>query len=94
MRILAPCEYSVILAENCRNCNGVLLHAVEFIYDENAGVLLVGFIDFFLGKASYTGDFAVEVIGVGSAVAQLRQVITAVADGANAATSAFNYISL
>ena len=57
------------LHEHRRNCQRIDAPSAERLGDDEAGVALVGFLDLLRRKLPGTGDGAVEVVGVGRAVA-------------------------
>ena len=64
VRILAPCKYAVILAEDCRNCQIILCFSLKFICDQNTCILLICFFDFFLCQIPHTWNLSVNIISV------------------------------
>ena len=62
MCIFAPCKYTMVFAENCRNCNIIFLLSFKLICNQNSCVLLISFLDLFFCQIPYTWDFSVNVI--------------------------------
>ena len=69
MCILAPCEYSVILAQYTRNSDNISVLLLEIAYNEPACVGLISILDFILGKTSYTGTISVDMVRMGCSIA-------------------------
>lgn len=61
---LHPCprKKNVILAQHCRNCHYILLHAFKFRNNQVSGIFFVSRVNLFLRQTSHTGDFSVEII--------------------------------
>ena len=60
--ILAPGKRTMILAQHCRNCHYILLHAFKFRNNQVSGIFFVSRVNLFLRQTSHTGDFSVEII--------------------------------
>ena len=69
MGILAPCERSVILAENGRCRTIIQTRTVKFIRDKDTCIILISLIDIFICKIYKTRYLAVQIIGMGCPVA-------------------------
>ena len=52
----------MILAQHCRNCHYILLHAFKFRNNQVSGIFFVSRVNLFLRQTSHTGDFSVEII--------------------------------
>ena len=59
----------MILAQHCRNCHYILLHAFKFRNNQVSGIFFVSKVNLFLRQTSHTGDFSVEII-------RMRRTIT------------------
>ena len=62
MCIFAPCKYTMVFAENCRNCNIIFFLCLKFVCDQNSCVLLISFLNLFFCQITHTWNLSVNII--------------------------------